>query len=148
MNELITFITSQRLLTLATQDNSWPWISNVFYGFEDWFFYFVSWMDALHSQQIVANSTIAFSTTWFNLDDHTDRKSIQWVGECVKADTLKDITIGIRLHNTYFPQFAERITVDRLLADPNRAVWIIKPVSIKFWNDGLYGINWTKTFEF
>lgn len=147
MKHLIEFIQSQRVLTLATCDSWWPWISNVFYGFEDGVFYFVSWVDTKHSQQIVWNSGIAFSSVRYNPLDHADRKSIQWVWKCTQATTIEDISIGIRLHNKFFPKFAERITVDRVLEDKKRGVWIIKPKQIKFWNDKLYWINWTKTFD-
>lgn len=147
MKELIDFIKSQRLLTLATSDASWPWTSNVYYGYDNGLFYFISWKDTKHSQHIIANYKVSFSTAWFSPNDYTDRKSIQWIWTCTVATSIDDISKGISLHNKSFPEFAERITVDWVLEDENRAIRMIRPTQIKFWNDELYGPNWTKLFE-
>ena len=148
MEQLESFIKSQRVLTLATKDWSKPWISNVYYWYQDGVFYFISLVDAQHSQQILQNNSIAFSTVRYNKSDHTDRKSLQWTGICKQATDEKSIALWVWLHNHYFPQFAERITVGRVLEDVNRAVWMILPNTIKFWNDELYWINGTCIFDF
>ena len=47
-------------LSLATTSDSQPWISTLYYGFdEDFSFYFVSARDSLHVQQILANPRVA-----------------------------------------------------------------------------------------
>jgi uncharacterized protein YhbP (UPF0306 family) len=145
---LQTFLKSQRLLVIASQDGE-PWVCNVFYGLsKNGNLYFASPKDALHSQQIIKNPQVAFSAAWYNKDDHMDRKAVQGKGVCFIAESDEDITEGIALHNLYFPEFADRITFDWIKEDENRAVWVLTPSYVKFWNDELYGTNGTEEFSF
>ena len=98
MNELTQFLQSQRLLVLATQDDT-PWVTNVFYGLgKDVKFYFISGTDTEHSKHVAANPNVAFSTAWYNKNDHTDRKAIQGKGTCRLAITDEEIIEGVTLY--------------------------------------------------
>lgn len=126
------------------------WISNVFFGVDDDLrIYFVSGTNEKHSQQILRNPEIAFSTVWYNEEDHTDRKGIQGTGICVVAETKRDIETGTTLHNRNFPQFAEKIGPRYIQSEDNdAAVWMITPRYIKYWDDELFGDEATEEFRF
>jgi uncharacterized protein YhbP (UPF0306 family) len=147
--KLFEFLESQRLLIVASSDGE-VWISNVYYGIdEDFKIYFVGSEETRRSKQVLANSEVAFSVVWFNEGDHKDRKGIQGTGVCRKAENDEEISKGVELHNKYYPEFADRVTVDWVKSVDNKShVWVLEPKYMKFWNDGLYGIDGTEEFRF
>lgn len=149
MKDLFSFIDSQKLCVLATFDKD-VWASNVFYGIDPNFtIYFVSSENKKHSMQILKNPKIAFSISWFNKSDHTDRKAVQGQGICEIAKTDEEIKKGIKLHNKRFPEFAKRITYEWIKTNKTKSrIWTIKPFYIKYWDDKLYGQDGTKEFIF
>jgi uncharacterized protein YhbP (UPF0306 family) len=149
-NELQKFLTTQKLMTLATTGPNGPWISNVYYGYDstDTSFYFISGLDTRHSVDILKSSTIAFGIASSDETDVTNRKAVQGVGTCEQMMTTDAIATGVRLHNEQFPVFAERITVEYIASRDNEsAVWKITPTYMKFWNDELFGNNGTKEWK-
>lgn len=149
MDKLLSFLKSQKLLIIATAGNE-PWVTNVFYGIDsDFKLYFISSQETKHSQQILEKPTIAFSVAWYHPNNHKDRKAIQGKGMCRIAKNDEEIEKGILLHNTNFPEFADRITVEWAKNASNvYKVWVIEPTYIKFWNDELYGDDETEEFTF
>ena len=145
--ELLEFLKSQRLLVIASQDGE-LWVSNVYYVIdEELKFYFISNEETKHSKQIMKNSEIAFSVTWFNEKNLKDRKAIQGKGICRIAVNEGEIKKGVELYNEYYPESTESITVDWVKSDENKShVWIIEPSYIKYWDDSLYGRERTKEF--
>ncbi len=137
MENLIEFLQSQKLFTLATTNSSTPWVANVYMcSDEKGTLYFISSKDTRHSQEILANDSVAFATAWFNPDDSTDRKGVQGTGICRIAETEDEITKGVKLHNAKCPEFKERITIKWIHDnDKDSKVWIITPKYIKYWND-------------
>lgn len=148
--ELLNFLQSQKALAIASCIGDDLWIANVFMGVADNFnIYFISSEDTKHSQQIIINPNVAFSTIWFNPKDHTDRKGVQGKGVCRIATTDNDISQGVMLHNKNYPEFKKRITPQWIKTNEYKSrVWIIKPSFIKFWNDELYGEEETEEFNF
>jgi uncharacterized protein YhbP (UPF0306 family) len=147
---LLKFLQSQKALAVAATSNKDLWIANVFMGVNDEMtIYFISPEDTKHSQYILANPKVAFSTAWFNPQNHKDRKGIQGQGVCTLATTSEDVAEGVRLHNQNYPEFKKRITVDWVKTNEYKSrVWIIKPTLIKFWNDELYSSAESKEFTF
>lgn len=148
--DLFSFLSSQRLCVLATHNEKNIWTSNVFYGIdEEYVIYFISSEETIHSKHILENPLVAFSIAWYNQHNHVDRKAVQWIGMCKKAEDLVSITTWVTLHNTHYPEFAERITPEWIQSNGNTShVRTVIPTFMKFWNDELYGINGTKEFMF
>lgn len=138
-DQLLAFLKSQQLLVVGTLAEE-QWITNVFYGIDDDFkIYFVSDSERTHSQHILQNPIVTFSTVWFDPANHEDRKGVQGRGVCRKAENTKDIENGVSLHNKLFPEFKARITPDYISSAENKShIWIIEPKLIKFWDDELY----------
>jgi len=126
------------------------WIANVYFGVDDDFnIYFIGSDKTKNNQQIEKNPQVAFSTIWFDENDHANRKGVQGVGTCTVATDGPDIAKGIALHNLNYPEFRERITVEWIGSNEyGSKVWIIKPQFIKFWNDELYGDDESEDFGF
>lgn len=134
-----TFLSNQRMLSLATVGEQGPWSTTVYYGFKNNKIYFISPQEAEHSQHIIANPTVSFAAAWHKENDHTDRKGIQGSGTCHLAKDDNDIITGVTLHNEYFPEFADRITPEWIKNPENKSgIWIITPTRIKYWDDELY----------
>lgn len=50
--QIVTFLASQQLLTIATADEDGPWICNVYFASDDLTLYFLSMPEARHSVHI------------------------------------------------------------------------------------------------
>lgn len=150
MDELTQFLKSQRLMTLATCTQNGPWVANVFYGVgKDLRLYFISSEVALHSISILKDAQVAFNIAWYEHHNHKNRKAIQGQGVCQIATDAHDISVGVQLHNSLYPEFSTRITVEWINNIDNKShVWFIDPQYIKYWDDELYGATETKEFEF
>lgn len=98
---------------------------------------------------ILENPTVAFSAVWFEKGNHKNRKGIQGLGICRLAETRNDIEMGVKLHNQNFPEFKNKITVEWIHSNEwGSSVWILKPASIKYWDDELYEDDESKEFIF
>lgn len=147
--KFLPFLQSQQLLSIATQENGEPWIANVYFGTDDaGMMYFISPEDTKHSQHILKNNTIAFSTSWFDSTNYKNRKAIQGTGTCTIATDDETIGIGVSLHNKNFPEFKEKITIDWIRTNEwGSKVWMIKPNYIKYWDDEIYGDEESEEFH-
>jgi uncharacterized protein YhbP (UPF0306 family) len=145
--ELLDFLKSQRIMTIASAEGG-LWLATVYYGIaEDERMFFVSPKQARHSQQILQNPNIAFAVAWYDMESPGNRKAVQGLGACVMAKDERDIRMGVQLHNHNFPQFAHELTPEYVLHNTEgTSVWMIAPTYIKFWNDELYGTQQTQEF--
>lgn len=150
MGKLLDFLKSQKLMAVASHNGEDIWIANAYYGVDPNFtIYFVSPETTKHSQQIEKNPHVAFSISWFNPNNHGDRKAVQGLGMCRLAKNEEEIIKGVQLHNENFPKFATKITVNWIHANEYRSkIWVIEPTYMKFWNDELYGEDEAKEFSF
>lgn len=149
--ELYKFLTSQKLLTIATTDEqNLPWICNVYFSVDKEFnFFFFSKKTTKHGQHIERTPEVAFTTAWFNPEDDEDRKAIQAKGKC---EVVKDPVLLLKLlknHYEYFPDWRDQ---NKSLEDDvkellNSRAYIIKPSYIKFWNDKLFGKKTIEEYE-
>jgi len=90
---LIDFLKKQKLVAIATIDHeNKPWIANVYYSVdEDLNLFFVSPQDTNHSKHIQKNSEVAFTISWYNKDNLSDRKAVQGRGVCRLLENPKDL---------------------------------------------------------
>lgn len=114
---------------------------------DDMTMYFVSPTDARHSQMIIKNAKVAFSTAWFDAANHKNRKSVQGSGECYQAKNIAEITTGIQLLYKKFPDLAETLTLKWMMTNTwGTKVWVLKPTYIKYWDDEMYGSDESREF--
>lgn len=149
MKELENYINNQKSIVITTSDWKGIWSTNLFYWYKNNRIYFISPSNEKHSQDIIQNSKITFANNWFNPNDYSDRKWIQWTWNCYLAESQEDIKTWVELHNLNFPQFKERINYDYIISNDNKAcVWYIDFEFIKYWDDELYWNWWTKDYIF
>lgn len=141
MELALKFLRAQQLLAIATADSNGSWIASVYFvSDERGCLYFVSPESARHSQLILKDSKIAFLTSWFDPNDHANRKSIQGTGLCHVVSDKDEIRKAVHLHNAVFEEFADRITPDWIETNEfGSKVWKIAPEYLKFWDDELFG---------
>lgn len=148
MNSWNAFLRSQQVLSIATADASGPWIANVYFVCdENGAVYFISPDSAKHSTMILLDPNVAFSAVWFDPTNHSNRKSIQGLGECMVVSDVNEIAAAVGMHNKEFPEFSSRITPEWIKTNEyGSKVWKIKPHFIKYWDDELYGEEESKEF--
>ncbi len=148
MEKVLEFLKNKKLLIIASTNNDEVWIANVYFSTDEkGLLYFISPEDSKHSKMILKNPKIAFSVTWFDENNHKNRKAIQGLGICRPAQNEEEIIVGVRLHNENFPEFRERITIDWIHENEwGSKVWVLQPSYIKYWDDELYGDDETEEF--
>lgn len=149
MENLLKFIKSQRLLSIATINSDGPWIANVYYVCDDQYkFYFLSSKDTKHSKSILNNPEVAVSITWFDQKNHRNRKSIQGTGVCRLAN-LSEIKTGVGLLYQNFPDLRDILTLKWVSENIwNSRIWVVDLKYVKYWDDEIYGDSESEEFRF
>lgn len=137
----LKFIQSQKLMAIASHNTKEVWVANVYFSVdENGNIYFISSNDAKHSQMILKNSNVAFSIAWFDSTNSKNRKGIQGIGACKVAESLGEITVGVKLLYENFPDLRDILTVDWILSNAwSSRLWVLKPSYLKYWDDEVYG---------
>lgn len=148
MEKPLKFIKNQKLMVIASHDTKDVWVANVYFSADEkGNIYFISSKDAKHSQMILKNSNVAFSTAWFDPTNNKNRKGIQGTGVCRVAENLSEITTGIKLLYENFPDLRDILTVDWILTNAwSSKVWVLKPSYMKYWDDEVYGDDESEEF--
>ena len=149
MKELLKFLKSQRLITIASYNND-LWISNAYACTDDNFnIYFISPTKAKHSKYIEANSNIVFSFSWFDPKNLSNRKGVQGKGECKMVKNPIELAKGIKHMYDSFPEMRDILTLKWITENVwGTKLWVIKPTYIKHWDDEVYGEEENKEFNF
>lgn len=148
-DKLLEFLKSQKLLVIATHDKT-PWVCSVYYSINNNFeIFYVSPPHTNHSKHIEKNPEVAFSISWYNENDLTDRKAVQGKGKCELLTDENKIKELLENHHKYYSLWKEIITYENMKNNTIQSKpYLIKPTYMKFWNDELYGPEGTKEFKF
>ncbi len=148
MNNAIKFLQSQRLLSIALADAFDPWIANLYFGASDkGDLFFVSPEGAKHSQMILVNPRVAFSSAWSDQNNPSNRKGVQGIGECQIVKRISEIVEGLSYIHRSVPGLRKLITLDWLKKNAfGSKLWVIHPKYLKYWDDGLYGEEESREF--
>jgi len=149
MKNLLAFLRSQKLVSIASHNTKDVWIANVYFGADEkGTIYFISSKDSKHSQMILKNPKVAFSASWFDLKNNKNRKGIQGLGICKQADIAESIK-GIKLLYKGFPDLHDILTLEWIKTNAwNTKVWVIKPSYMKYFDDKVYGDDESEEFNF
>lgn len=148
--ELLDFLKSQKLITIASNKGDEFWVNNAYYCVDDELnLFFVSPKDTKHSQYIAENPSVAFNIAWYDEDNLGNRKAIQGLGKCKELTDVRQMTKYLRIHHKKYPIWKNRITY---LNMKNKIIesrpYLIEPSYIKYWDDELFGSDGTKEFRF
>jgi hypothetical protein len=140
-SEIIKFLQSQRLMTVATvgSDNL-PWIASLYFScMDNGELFFVSNEKSIHATQIKSNKNIAFSVSWFDEKDQENRKGIQGKGFCTQLTNPLLMPKYFANHIKFFTDWNDYLTLDAVTKDLiDMRPFVIKPNYMKFWNDELF----------
>ena len=139
---LLNFLSSQKTLTMATVDSlGEPWVSTVYYATdEEVTIYFLTDPKSSHAAQFANSQSVAFSVSWFNSQNTSDRKGIQAKGKVELITNKEELEV-----------FRKCFFVDKFGGDGINYIssmqdgstkykaWKIVPSYIKFWNDEAFG---------
>lgn len=150
MKQLLKFVKNQELMVIASHNEKDIWVANVYFGIDEkGTIYFISTEKARHSQMILKNPKVAFSTAWFDSNNHENRKAIQGLGSCRPAKNGDEIAVGIKTLYKKFPDLRKMLTVKWIMTNAwNSKIWVLKPSYMKYWNDEVYGKEESKEFNF
>lgn len=105
--------------------------------------------DTRHSQHILKDPHVAFSTTWVDSLNCKNRKAIQGLGVCHPAKNHTDVAKGIKLLYEKFPDLRDTLTIRWVMENVwGSKIWVLTPTYIKHWNDERYGDEESGEFTF
>lgn len=147
--QLLDFLKSQRLMSLATFGNSLC-ACNVYFAVDDAFnLYFMSEPSSDHCKNIVQNNTVA-CTIADSRQKVTDKKiGVQIKGVVEKVDDSEKIKLALSLWNKANPGFESVINFKNIQENSIKSkVYTVIPLEMKFLNEASYGPEGSETFLF
>lgn len=147
--KLLQYLKSQRLMTLSTCGDK-PWVSTVYYAIDDNFnLYFLSEPESKHCHDIKVNNQVGC-----NIADSRQKVTDKKIGVQVQgtATQLTDeflIKKALQMWNKATPGFEHIINWENIKSKVIKSkVYQVKPISIKFLNEELYGPEGFETFTY
>jgi len=147
--KLLQYLQSQKLMSLATYTDK-PWVCTVYYAVDDAFnLYLITEPNTKHARDIVANTIVACAIS----DSHqkvTDKKEgVQIEGFCSQLSEDNKIKEALTLWNKANPGFEQIINWESIQQGKIKGrVYLVKPTSIKYFNESLYGPEEFEVFLF
>ncbi len=147
--KLLQYLRSQKLMSLSTSSDK-PWTSNVYYTIDDDFnLYFLSEPESKHCRDIKANPNVSCSIA-DSSQKVTDKKiGAQIQGTATQLTDVDQIKKALDSWNRDIPGFAHIINWENMEKHVIKSkVYRVKPATIKFLNEALYGPEGTEIFNF
>ena len=149
LHKLHQYLQSQNLVSIATRNDK-LWVSVVYYVVDDKLnLYFLSEPTTEHCQNILKNAEVACAI--FNSNQKvTDKKvGVQLHGKASKVSNLAKIKWMLALWNKINPGFETIINLKNMQNKIIKGrIYKIEPITIKFFNEALYGSEGFEVFEF
>lgn len=128
------FLTTNKVMQLATVGENGPWICNLYFVIDEQNnIYWTSARKRQHSKEIIHNPKVAATI----LHDPVHKRSVQIVGEAFEVP-LQDVE---RVNGLYANKFGDKPTrlQEVLTNDPEgRAYWFLKPQIISLWDEVVF----------
>lgn len=146
---LFNYLKNQNLMSLATYTDK-PWVCTVYYAVNDVFnLYFITEPTTKHATDISSDNVVACSIT----DSHqkvTDKKEgAQIEGICSQLTDEEKIKEALTLWNKANPGFENIINWESIQQGKIKGrVYLLKPTSIKYFNESIYGPEGSEIFTF
>ncbi|MBI5369930.1 pyridoxamine 5'-phosphate oxidase family protein [Candidatus Uhrbacteria bacterium] len=141
MDQVLSFIRSQDLLAIACSLNESIWIANVYFVADDkGKMFFISPEGTKHSLMIKQNPKVAFSTAWFDPNNHKNRKAVQGFGICRQVNDIAEVSEGLKLLWNKFSDMRDILSPEWIAKNIwGTRLWTIETDYIKYWDDEIYG---------
>jgi len=147
--ELLKYLKSQNLMTLATCDKN-LWVSTVYYVIDENFnLYFLSEQATIHCQQLSKNAEVACGIVDSRQKVADKKIGVQFLGKASRVDSLEKIKWMLALWNKVNPGFETIINFKNIQNKVIKSrIYKVEPRLIKFFNEKIYGPEGFKVFEF
>lgn len=148
-DKVYKYLQSQNLVAVATKSDR-LWVSTVYYVIDDKFnLYFLSEPTTEHCKNILKSEEVACAI-YNSKQKVTDKKvGVQLHGEASKVNNLEKIKWMLALWNKVNPGFEAIINLKNMQNKVIKGrIYKIKPKTIKFFNEELYGSEGFEVFEF
>lgn len=141
--EILNYLNSQRIMTLATCDKE-PWVASVYFvADKDLNLYFVSSPQSKHCKDIEKNNKVACAIADSHILNTEEKIGIQLQGLTFEVKGWDKTKVFLKMWHKVNPG-AEKINIKNMKAGVVASrVYKIKPTFIKFMNKKLFG---KKTF--
>jgi len=138
--DIFDFISSNGIMTLATQSKAGPWVCTVYYGHDkEMNLYIVTGPATTHGKNLEKTKKVAFNIFDSRQGITKPKKGVQGRGVCEIVKGLTGNTRGLYLWHKANPGIEEKITVKDILKKLSHTkVYKISPTYLKFFNKTLY----------
>jgi len=127
----LDYFNTCKLMQLATISDGSPWICNVYFVIDDDMnIYWTSAKNRQHSKEIMSNPKVAVSI----VKDAERKQALQIIG-LASIVSLQDLPRVNELYGNKFGDKSERLEEVMENTPDSRAYWMIKPMSISFWDE-------------
>ena len=125
------YLTSNKVMQLATVNKGKPWICNVYYVTDESNnIYWMSAKNRRHSKDIIDDSHVAASI----VHDPDHKQAIQITGEAFIVGLTEVGSIN-ELYAEKYGDKPERLKEVLANTPDGRAYWLLKPITISFWDE-------------
>ena len=146
---LYQYLISQRLMTLAVFEKK-PWVCTLYYYMDkDFNFYVLTSPKTKHGQMLEKNKKVA-CTVFDSRQKVTDKKvGVQIEGVISMVKSIKQLKYALKMWNKLNPGIAHIINYKNIKEKViSGRIYKIKPRSIKFFSEELYGEEEAEVFKF
>lgn len=147
--DILSFLKSHGIMTLATSLDNQPWVCTVYYGMDDDMnLYIVTDPESRHGKQFSKNSKVAFNIFHSHQKVAELKKGIQGAGEIEVVKGVIDVTKALFLWHKFNSGVEYKIKVEDILKKiTDTKVFKITPKYLKYFDQELYGTEEYGTLE-
>ena len=147
--ELLKYLKSHRLMSFITVSSNGPWGASVYYTIDrDFNLYFISEPDTKHIKDITKNRNVACVIA-DSSQKVTDKKmGVQLQGTVSEVSGPAKIKQILKMWNEANVGFKDVISYENIRKRVIKSkAYRIKPTTIKFFNEKLYGVEGSRTLK-
>ena len=147
--QILKYLRSQHLMSLAPAKNYQPWACTVYFAVDsDLNLYFVSPPDADHCRYLTKNQHISASIYDSRQKVNSKKEGLQFKGTVKVITPVPEIKKALKLWNQANPGAEKFINYDNMVKKViSSKIYKIKPGLFKYFNEALYGDKELKVWK-
>lgn len=137
--DILKFIKSNGIMSLATQSSKGPWVCTVYYGVDgDMNLYVVTDPNSIHGKNFSKNNKVAFNIFDSHQKITKDKRGVQGKGTVEMVKGIVNVGKALYLWHEANPGAEKNITIEKIKKLADTKVFRITPNYLKFFNKVLY----------
>lgn len=139
---LIEYLSQHNLMQVATYGSEHPWITSVYYTFDDNLnLYFLSSPNTIHCQQILENPQVAVAITNTQQSLSAKKKGVQLFGTAQQISDVAKIKHALSLWKQHLGVKDQELSYENMAKKVIKSkMYKITPQKIKFFNQELFDV--------